>query len=235
MIFIIFSLSGPQKCGVICVQESRLETKGISHSVNGISGGTFLRYTISINRFQSDFPYRAYQTALDLPISTFSPEPYLKLSGIAITLATVLEADGLPREAWDIYIQALSLPRTTNTSAADLPKNTGYASLLPEEASLSPQETLRQVSIAHKLGEMAQVYGFGEEEEEKWLTWSVERLLRVIQDKNVDVESTADGKRGERQETLLADLDLPGWVTKTNLGAPLEALGAFYARKGNVE
>ena len=100
---------------------------------------------------------------------------------------------------------------------------------------MSPHETLRQVSIAYKLGEMAQVYGFGEEEEEKWLTWSVEKLLRVLQDENVGVDTTAGGKGGERQETLLADLNLPEWITKTNLGAPLEALGAFYARKGNVE
>ena len=146
----------------------------------------------------------------------------------------MLEAYGLPKEAWDIYIQALSLPRTTNTSAVDLPKNTGHASLLLEEA-MSPHETLRQVSIAYKLGEMAQVYGFGDEEEEKWLTWSVEKLLRVLQDENVGVDTTAGGKGGERQETLLADLNLPEWITKTNLGAPLEALGAFYARKGNVE
>lgn len=144
----------------------------------------------------------------------------------------MLEADGMPKEAWDIYIQALSLPRATNPSASDLPKNTGYGSLLPEEANLNPQETLRQVSIAHKLGEMAEIYGFGEEEEGKWLTWSVERLLRVVHDQQtVGVEGG-----GERQEeTLLADLNLPGWVTKTNLGAPLEALGAFHARKGNVE
>lgn len=80
---------------------------------------------------------------------------------------------------------------------------------------------------------MAELYGFGEEEEEKWLTWSVERLLRVVQDQQ-QASSAGDGKDG-KQEILLADLDLPGWVTKTNLGAPLEALGAFYARKGNVE
>jgi len=34
---------------------------------------------------------------------------------------------------------------------------------------------------------------------------------------------------------VLADLDLPEWVTKTDICAPLEALGAFYARQGKVE
>lgn len=186
---------------------------------------------------------RAYQIALDLPSSTFAPSPYLKLSGIAITLASVLEADGRPQEARDVYIQALSLPRTANPSAINLPKDTGYGSLLPEEGKLSPQEVLRQVSIAHKLGELAEIYSLGEEEEEKWLTWSVERLMRAVKEQGdaVGLQNTS-GKTAEvavegseQVQTLLADLDLPGWVTKTNLGAPLEALGSFYARRGNVE
>jgi hypothetical protein len=50
------------------------------------------------------------------------------------------------------------------------------------KGALTPEELLRQVSIAHKLGEMAETYDFGKEEEEKWLTWSVEKLLKVVQE-----------------------------------------------------
>lgn len=202
--------------------------------------------------------HRAHQTALDLPASTFDPSPYLKLSGIAIALASVLEADSRPKEAWDVYIQALS-PRPP--TAPPLPQNEAHTSIIfphPEEGQLSPQEIMRQVSIAHKLGEMAETFGFGEAEEEKWLTWSVERLVKVIKEHEAVLRSGSDRKyiegRGQekpRTETgevteeiqnlddesgiLLADLDLPEWVTKTNLSAPLEALGTFYSRHGKIE
>jgi hypothetical protein len=202
--------------------------------------------------------HRAHQTALDLPASTFDPSPYLKLSGIAITLASVLETDNRPKEAWDVYLQALSPRPPTGPSS---PQNEAHTSIKfphPEEGQLSPQEIMRQVSIAHKLGEMAETYGFGEAEEEKWLTWSVERLVEVVKEHEAMLRSGSDrkyiGERGQekpKNETrevteeirkledesgmLLADLDLPEWVTKTNLSAPLEALGAFYSRHGKVE
>jgi len=167
---------------------------------------------------------RAYQTALALPASTFAPSPFLKLSGIAITLASVLEADGRPKEARDVYVQALALSTNSNSTAGNP---------WQEEGALTPEEVLRQVSLTYKLGEMAERYNFGEEEEEKWLTRSVERLLEVIKEPTFisGLNGGAEGKEG----VILADLDLPKWVTKTNLGAPLEALGAFYARQGKVE
>lgn len=34
---------------------------------------------------------------------------------------------------------------------------------------------------------------------------------------------------------LVGEMDLPSWVTKTDIGATLESLGNLYARKGNVE
>jgi hypothetical protein len=91
---------------------------------------------------------------------------------------------------------------------------------------------------------MAETYSFGDAEEEKWLTWSVERLLEIVQEHGVALRSgpseNGTEERGQENQAeevrlVLADLDLPEWVTKTDLGAPLEALGAFYARQGKVE
>ena len=50
---------------------------------------------------------RAYDAALALPAETFAPEPHLKISGIAISLAEALEEGGQPREAYKIYLDAL--------------------------------------------------------------------------------------------------------------------------------
>jgi hypothetical protein len=185
--------------------------------------------------------HRAYQTALDLPASMFEPSPYLKLSGIAITLASVLEADNQPKAAWDVYLQVLSLPQSSTSSSPAVQSDTSVSIKppQPEQRQLTPQEILRQVSIAHKLGEMAEMYRFGDEVEEKWLSWGVERLLSLVKEEGVAFRSS--GKRAQGQEkdeaerVVLADLDLPEWVTKTDICAPLEALGAFYARQGKVE
>ena len=75
-------------------------------------------------------------------------------------------------------------------------------------------------------------------EEEKWLVWGVEEILRIVQDSqtksDVGVSEKINGSSDESR-MVLAELELPGWVTTTDLGAPLEALGAFYARSGNLE
>lgn len=46
-------------------------------------------------------------------------------------------------------------------------------------------------------------------------------------------EPTSDRKQD--QAVLVGELDLPPWVGKADMGATFEALGNFYARKGNVE
>ena len=38
------------------------------------------------------------------------------------------------------------------------------------------------MAIAYKLGEMAETYQLPQEEEEKWLVYSVEEMLRVVRD-----------------------------------------------------
>jgi len=68
-------------------------------------------------------------------------------------------------------------------------------------------------------------------EEEKWLVWGVEEILRIVQDS----QTKSDVGMLDESRMVLAELELPGWVTTTDLGAPLEALGAFYARSGNLE
>lgn len=93
---------------------------------------------------------------------------------------------------------------------------------------------MRGVAVACKLGEMANMYQLAEEEEERWLVWAVEELLRVVQDQRGETPVTRD-THGSGSESTLADLELPGWVSRTDLGAPIEALATFYARSGKLE
>jgi len=135
----------------------------------------------------------------------------LKLSGIAITLCEVLEQDNKSKEAYERYIVALEHLRN-NWSA------------------LTYEEKLRAISIGQKLGEMADTYQLGEAEEERWLTWSVEEVLKLAK----AIGSSKSGSNNEENHLVLSDLEIPKWASVTDIGAPLESLGAFYARAGKL-
>lgn len=130
---------------------------------------------------------------------------------MAITLCEVLEQDGKSKEAYEGYISALEHLRK-NWSA------------------LTNEEKLRAISLGQKLGEMADAYQLGEAEEERWLTWSVEEVLKLAK----AVGSSKPGSKSEESNLVLSDLELPKWVTVTDIGASLETLGAFYARTGKL-
>ncbi|EJF59734.1 hypothetical protein DICSQDRAFT_156086 [Dichomitus squalens LYAD-421 SS1] len=164
---------------------------------------------------------RAWKTAQTLPISAFTSEPYLKLSGIAVALAEVLEASNRPFDAYETYSIALAQLRAAQATK-----------------KLSGRERMRAVALAHKLGEVAEVYQRGPEETEEFLTFAVEEVLRVIKDGEAGIEVEGKGKeRAEEDEVgaMLAELELPWWVRKVDVAAPLEALGRFYAREGKPD
>ena len=154
---------------------------------------------------------RSLKTALSLPPDRFSPSPYLKLSGIAITLCEVLEQDNKSKEAYEGYISALK----------HLQKNWSV---------LTNEEKLRAISLGQKLGEMADTYQLGEAEEERWLTWSVEEVLKLAK----TIGSPTPRNKSEENQLVLSDLELPKWVSVADIGAPMETLGAFYARTGKL-
>src|SRR5271170_3689773 len=105
-------------------------------------------------------PARAWETAQTLPIETLAASPYLKLSGIGIAFAGVLEENDRPQLAYDVYVNVLKhLQKKRSTAAAE--------------------ERMRIVAVAYKLGEMAEMYQQPPEEEEKWLSLAVEELLRL--------------------------------------------------------
>jgi hypothetical protein len=162
---------------------------------------------------------RAWLTAQTLPIDLFAARPYLKTSGVAIALAAVLEENSQPEKAYEVY----------STLIAQLQD-------LGKRGKLSGEERMRAVAVASKLGEMAETYQLAEEEEETWLVWAVEELLMVVQDKSPAAVDVPDSEAGSKSRRLvLSELELPSWVSKTDLGPPIEALGAFYARVGKVQ
>jgi hypothetical protein len=154
---------------------------------------------------------RAWETAQTLPIAVYGPDPHLKLTGILIVLAEVMELNGKPHEAYELMGNYLN----------DLPP-------LDEEATYhewSGAERMRLSAMAHKLGLMAESYSRPQKDQEKWLTWAVERTLKDIRHVN---ESSGRSAPGTSQP--LHELELPDWVAQSDLLVLLESLGEFHAR-----
>jgi len=157
--------------------------------------------------------HRAWETAQSLPIAVYGSDPRLKLTGILITLAEVMELNGKPHEAYELMGNYLdSLPP------------------LDEEVTYnqwSGAERMRLAAMAHKLGLMAESYSRPQKEEEKWLTWAVERALKDIRHVN---ESSDRSMPGPGTSQPLHELELPDWAARSDLLVLLESLGEFHAR-----
>lgn len=96
------------------------------------------------------------------------------------------------------------------------------------------------MSIAYKLGEMAETYQQPTEQEEKWLVFAVEEMLRILRDEQAAArlasgEAPDAGTDASTEKVILDELELPAWVQQTDVVAPLQALGAFYSRAGKHE
>lgn len=161
-----------------------------------------------------------------MKLEEFGLQPYMKTTGIAITLAAVLEADGKHEQAYQVYQEALSqLQEGAGDSASRL------------RTGLSAPERMRGVALAYRLGELAEQLHKPAEEEEKWLVHSVETTLRDIMHaspkKDVSIERETPEGRVEASG-IVEHLKLPMWATSHDLAAPFEALGSFYSKTGKI-
>lgn len=97
---------------------------------------------------------------------------------------------------------------------------------------------LKAIGIAQKLGDLYHSIR-KDEQAERYYLWSVEQLLKTHE----EIERRGGGQLSDEerlqnardQETVRQQFNfdkLPKWMTKTDLGASLEALGGFYASRG---
>ncbi|KAK0566339.1 hypothetical protein OC844_000800 [Tilletia horrida] len=196
----------------------------------------------------------------------------LKTTGIAIAYAAMLEREGELLEAYKVYSDALDeilLRGSFDPSLASDEKEgqgqsqgAGAGAGEPGTQSVreraqararyervrSPEERMRAVAIAQRLGDLAlraevrdalvNAGAWGAEPAEEHLQWSVEELLRlVVPASGSAAKMAAAGGQGKDADgtAWLTELELPKWVTRTDVGASLEALGAFYASRNNIE
>lgn len=217
----------------------------------------------------------ALATAQTLSPELLAPSPLLKVTGISIALASMLEEAGQLDKAYIAYKEAFESCLTSEGSVVGRPG----------------VERARAVAISQKLGEVAlQIAVVGPERSsgsdlmgtaaeralnalplgdadaeeigpppplpskraareaaETHLVWSVEELLRlsVPQDVQQAAAATSAATRpgaeplskeaSQTDSVSLAELDLPPWVSQTDLLGSIESLGSFYAREGRTE
>lgn len=113
------------------------------------------------------------------------------------------------------------------------------SSVHPHEPRVMDGPTrLKTVGIAQKLGDLYHALK-KDQQAERYYLWSVEQLMKShdqIQARSPthtsDEERLQNARDRESMRKQFSFDKLPTWMTKTDLGASLEALGGFYTSKG---
>ncbi|GAB1519489.1 hypothetical protein RhiTH_002557 [Rhizoctonia solani] len=162
---------------------------------------------------------RALDKAQSLTPEQLGGQYHLKISGIAIALAAVLEKQNDLRGANEVYTRAFADILRAPPPPAPAPV-------------LSGPERMRVVSLSLKLGEIAAKFG-QLEEEEKYLVFGTEEILRMMKEASGALPSP--GNENVNEGGPQQDLVLPSWVSHTDAGAVLERLAEFYSRTGRSD
>jgi len=168
---------------------------------------------------------RVWEQAKSMPLASFGEEPRLKTSGLAIVLSDVLEDIHEMEGAYRIYKEGF-MQMFNGSTKDEGSRSTDSLQLL------NVAERMRAISIAYKLGELSHELQKSLAEEEKWLVWSVEALLKTVL-QGSPAGSKIAGSISDMSD-LVGELGLPSWAMLHDFAAPFEALGSFYARTGNV-
>jgi len=155
---------------------------------------------------------RAWEACLTLPKEDLGSNPWLKVSGIACKLGEVLEDSNQSDKAYDIYAQCCNLMQ-------------GEAAA----SRLSTAERRRAIALSMHLGELAELLGKPERDEEHWLLWNVEEFLRIYK------ENSGEEALRHLDDPHEQELKLPVWTEKDGFEIALEALARYYAKQGNAE
>ena len=172
--------------------------------------------------FLSDIRVRAWEDTKSAPLDSLGADPLIKSSAVGIFFAGLLEDAGLKEEAYQTYEESLFyMINRPSEPVMDLTTNSLKVRLS------SPKDKIRALSIAYKLGELANTLNKPLAEEEKWLTLSVEALLSIM--------PQVSGQHKVELRKTLEELELPSWAMLNDFAAPFEALGSFYSRTGKTE
>jgi tetratricopeptide (TPR) repeat protein len=150
-------------------------------------------------------------------------------TGIALALAGVLEDAGELDEAWRVYRKAMDELREKDEERE------------PGRRKRSETERLKAAGVAQKLGAIAERSGerAREVEARDAMEWALAELLRLsgkLEETKQEPGPLDEPREGGERGLLAGDeLELPSWLTRTDLGASMENLASSYSRTGRPE
>ncbi|KAF8969769.1 hypothetical protein BGZ46_010626 [Entomortierella lignicola] len=181
-----------------------------------------------------------------------------EVTGIMIQLGTMFQDMGRTQEAIDVLVMAFEClvhGRTMgmgNDSVTGIPVDKEHSQDQSEDLSQQYQQgepehhhrpiamdgptRLKTIGIAQKLGDLYHAIK-KDEQAERYYLWSVEQLMKNHEEIQSDAGGNSEEERliyAREQEAMKKQFNfdkLPNWMTKTDLGASLEALGGFYTSK----
>ncbi len=180
------------------------------------------------------------EIAHTLPLSAFEPEPLLKLTGLSISLAALLESNGQLKQSFKVLSDALEF----------LDGHGSPASSEPTSHKWTEADRIRAIGLSQKLGSLALQLSArtGDEYDRLAETYLVRALEDMIKFANIssseeseakvvgrdfkfaDDSAEAIAKRGEEP-----DESIGGKVTRKGMGKTMEALADLYAKRGQYE
>lgn len=183
---------------------------------------------------------KTLEIAHTLPLSAFEPEPLLKLTGLSISLAALLESNGQLKQSFKVLSDALEF----------LDGHGSPASSEPTSHKWTEADRIRAIGLSQKLGSLALQLSArtGDEYDRLAETYLVRALEDMIKFANIssseeseakvvgrdfkfaDDSAEAIAKRGEEP-----DESIGGKVTRKGMGKTMEALADLYAKRGQYE
>ena len=153
---------------------------------------------------------KALEKSQDLPEHQFKPTKLLAITGIQISLASLFEQSDP-----SLSINELKV---------------AFETLLKHKNTLNSSELHRAIAISQKIGDLSFKSG-NLTNAEHYYQWGVESMLKIGLDNTHKSTPNVD-KDNYQNQVLVYDLNLPNWVSRSDLGASLERLGALFAQRG---
>jgi tetratricopeptide (TPR) repeat protein len=171
-----------------------------------------------------DLSLKYFNEALTLALESDEMERNgAPLTGIMIQLGTLQERLGRLPEARQTLLLAMRHLLGLENDRCSKPPYTDDGVFDVDLSKLSTTDQKKAVGIAQKLGDITSSMK-RDDEAEKWYVWSVEHLLAA--------SSRPRSEYGDDGGQVVFDEEhMPVWLTHTDIGAAMEALGVFYASR----
>ncbi len=177
---------------------------------------------------------RALEIAMSIPLESFEPEPLLKLTGISVTLSSLLETQGQLAQSYRVLADALAFLDARMAEVAGRPGS---------------EDRIRAIGLSQKLGSLALILSRRNGDEydqvaENHLSRALNEMMAMAVIAEPSGRAAGESTRvagrdfnfeGDDADASQETADLPGKLTRKRMGKTMETLADLYAKRGQFE